>query len=94
MRTLDKIWDVVAEIMFENSSDLYADEMSVEECIAKAELTDAERELVLDDHRKSEEWDRMNPPDPYAEDLKTYIPGVGMLVTNLGTAESHIFPED
>ena len=30
--------------------------------------------------------------DPFAEELKTYIPGVGFLVTNLSTAESHIFP--
>ena len=27
-------------------------------------------------------------------DLKTYIPGIGFLVTNLETAESHIFPDD
>jgi hypothetical protein len=91
MRTLAECWDVVAEIMFENSSDLYADEMSIEECIAKAELTDSERDLVLDDHKRSEEWDE--PVDPNAEDLKSYIPGVGFLVTNLGTGESHIFED-
>jgi len=29
--------------------------------------------------------------DPNAEELKTYIPGVGMLVTNLGSGKSKIF---
>jgi hypothetical protein len=89
-----ELWEMVLDYSGEQ-------QCSIEEAIADLEFdgpngsygpTKEEREYLLAAHRENEEWEAANC-DPDAEELKSYIPGVGFLVTNLGTAESHIFFE-
>lgn len=88
MRTPKELWDAVMDICFDDF-DLFAENKELEEGIALLDCSDEERAWLLNDLREQREFDE--PVDPNAEDLKTYIPGVGFLVTNLGTGESHIF---
>lgn len=55
--------------------------------------TKEERAELLKMHEEDEQWEK-EAAEYYGpgEDLKTFIPGVGMLVTNTGTGESGFFP--
>lgn len=95
MRTPKELWDAVADIMCdEDYDDLFVDPIGIDKAIELIEATEEEREFLRADYEEQKLWEEHEAGNPFAEELKTYIPGVGMLVTNLGTAESHIFPDD
>lgn len=55
--------------------------------------TKEERDELLKMHKEDQEWEAEHC-DPNAGELKSYIPGIGMLVTDLGTAQSEFFFDD
>ena len=82
-----ELWEMVLDYSGEQQCDIRT---AIEDIDGP---TKEERAELLKMHEEDEQWEK-EAAEYYGpgEDLKTFIPGVGMLVTNTGTGESGFFP--